>query len=182
MRYQAGDTLLDSGLLHTCSVDFNSVCADCWARRQLFNGIRYVSVTLTLRKSLSSVEGTLGIKLAIFYSTVDYCTPLGWTLILFAGRCWARRQLCNGIIYVSVALELRNSLSSMKGVLGIKLVILYSMADYSTTTPRMLVLFAGGCWAPRLLRNGIRYISVASRLRRSLSLVEGVLTIKLAIF
>jgi len=136
---------------------------DCWARRQLPNGIRYISVASKLRKSLSSVEGVLGItnKLAIFYSMADYSTTAGRILILFAGDCWARRQLPNGIRYFSVASKLRKSLSSVEGVLGItgKLAIFYSMADYSTTVGRILILFVGGCWARRQLRNGIRFIS-----------------------
>ena len=135
----------------------------CWARHRLPNGIRYISVASKLRRSLSSVEGVLGItdKLAILYSMADYSTTAGRILILFAGDCWARRQLPNGIRYVSVASRLRKSLSSVEGVLGItgKLAIFYSMADYSTTAGRILILFAGGCWARRQLRNGIGFVS-----------------------
>ena len=131
---------------------------DCWARRQLSNGIRYVSVASELRKSLSSVEGVLCIKLAILYSTAYYSTTGGRTLILFAGDCWARCQLSNGIRYVSVASELRNSLSSVEGVLDNKLAIFYLMADYSRTTGRILMRFAGDRWARRQLRNGIGFI------------------------
>ena len=158
------------------------IAGDCWARRQLRNGIWYVPVASKPKKLLSSVERILIVALAILYSMADYSTTAGRILILFAGGCWARRQLSNGIRYVSVTSRLRKSLSSVEGVLGIKLAILYSMADYSTTAGRILILFAGGCWAQRLLSNGIRYVSVASRLRKSLSSVEGVLGIKLAIF
>ena len=38
-------------------------------------------------------------------------------------------------------------MSSVEGVLGLKLAMFYSMADYSTTAGRMLMLFAGECWA-----------------------------------
>jgi len=52
---------------------------------------------------------------------------------------------------------------------------LYSIADYSTTAAEIPILFAGGCWTSRQLRNGIRDIPVASKPRISLSSVEGVL-------
>jgi len=128
------------------------------------------------------VERVSGILLAIDYSTADSSTATGRILMLFAGGCWARRQLNNGIRYVSAASILRNSLSSVERVSGILLAIDYSTADSSTTTGRILMLFAGGCWARRQLNNGIRYVSVASILRNSLSAVEGVLGIMLAIF
>jgi len=51
----------------------------------------------------------------------------------------------------------------------------YSMADCSTTTRRIQILFAGRCWARRQLHAGIRYVPVALKLRKSLSCVEGVL-------
>jgi len=154
----------------------------CWARCQLPNGIRYVPIASKPRKSLSSVEGVLDIKLAIFYSMADISTTAGRVLTLFAGGCWARSQLSNGIGYVSVASKLMKSLSSVEGVLGIKLAIFYSMADYSTTGRRILNLFAGGCWNRCLLLNGIRYISVASKLMKLLSSVERIFIVALAIF
>ena len=93
--------------------------------------------------------------------------------MLFAGRCWTRRQLSNTVRYVSVASKLRKSLSSMVRV-SLGLAELYSTANYSTTTGRTLILFAGGCWTRRQLSNAVRYVSVASKLRKSLSSVEGV--------
>jgi len=68
-------------------------------RRQLRKGIKDVSVASKLRKSLPSVERIfiVLIALAIFYSTADYSTTAGPILILFAGGCWARCQLPNGI-------------------------------------------------------------------------------------
>jgi len=119
------------------------IAGDCWARCQLLNGIRYVSVASNPMKSLSSMEGILGIKLVILYSTADYSTTT--RRILFAGDCWAQRQLPNGIRYISVTSRLRKSLSSVEGVLGIKLAIFYLMADYSTIAGRIVILFAGGC-------------------------------------
>ena len=61
----------------------------CWARHQLPNGVRYVSVASIFRNSLSSAQGVLGNQLAIFYLTADYSTAAGWILMLFAGGCWA---------------------------------------------------------------------------------------------
>ena len=48
------------------------------------------------------------------------------------------------------------------------------MADSSTTAAGIPILFAGGCWARRQLRNGTRYVPVAPELRESLSFVEAV--------
>jgi len=114
----------------------------------------------------------------------DFFTITAPILSLIAGDRWARRQLRNGIQYVPVASKPIKLLSSVHGVAGIKLVIFYSMADISTTDGLILTLFAGDCRARRQLPNGIMYVCVASRLRKSLSSVEGVLGItgKLAIF
>jgi len=49
------------------------------------------------------------------------------------------------------------------------------MADYSTTAWRISILFAARCSARRQLHTGMRYVTVASKLRESLSSVEGVL-------
>jgi len=46
------------------------------------------------------------------------------------------------------------------------------MADSSTTTPLILNLIAGDCWAQYELRSGIKDVSVASRSRKSLTLVK----------
>ena len=71
--------------------------------------------------------------MAELYSIADYSTTAGRIRILFAGGCWARRQLRNGIKDVSVASKLRISLTCLEGGLGSMLAELYSMADYSTT-------------------------------------------------
>jgi len=63
-----------------------------------------------------------------------------------------------------------------------KLAEFYSIADYTTTTWRIPVSFAGGCWARRQLRNDINYVPVASKPRISPSSVEGVLGTMLAEF
>ena len=95
----------------------------------------------------------------------DYSTAAGRIPILFSGGCWARRQLHAGIKYVptrSIPMELQAG--DLKN----------SMADYSTTAGRILILFPGGCWARRQLHAGIRYVSVAPKLVKLLSSVEGV--------
>jgi len=74
-----------------------------------------------------------------------------------------------------VASKPRISLPSLERVLGSILVELYSMADYSTTARRIQILFAGGYWARRQLRNGIKDVPVASKPRISLTSLEGVL-------
>jgi len=57
-----------------------------------------------------------------------------------------------------------------------------SMADSATTTAPILNLIAGDNWAGHQLRNGIRYVPVTLKLMNSLSSVQGVSGIKLAIF
>jgi len=57
-----------------------------------------------------------------------------------------------------------------------------SMADYSTTVSLILILFAGDLWAQCQPCKGIRYVPVASKLRKSMSSVDNVLSIKRVIF
>jgi len=56
------------------------------------------------------------------------------------------------------------------------------MADYARTAKRIPILVPGGYWAQRQLHAGIKYIPGASKLRISLSSVEGVLGSMLAEF
>ena len=56
-----------------------------------------------------------------------------------------------------------------------------SKADISTTTGPILDLFAGGYWARRQPSNPVRYISVASKLWKSLSSLDGVLIVLLLV-
>jgi len=56
-----------------------------------------------------------------------------------------------------------------------------SMADTSTTAGPILDLIAGGCWAPRQLRSGIKDVSVAWKPMKSLTLVGVVFIGTLAI-
>jgi len=132
----------------------------CWARHQLRNGITDVLVASELRISLTSLERVLGSMLAELYSIADYSTTARRIQTLFAGGYWSRRQLRNGIQDVPVASKPMISLTSPEGVLSSMLAEFYSMADYSTTTGRIPDSFAGGCWARRLLRNGIKYVPV----------------------
>jgi len=55
------------------------------------------------------------------------------------------------------------------------------MADSSTTTAPILDLIAGYCRAQRQLRSGIKNVSVASKLRKSRTLVRVVFIDTLAI-
>jgi len=105
----------------------------------------------------------------------DYSTTARRIQILFAGGYWARRQLHNGIRDALVASVPRISLTSLERVLGSMLAQFYSMADYAKTARRILILFAGGYWARRQLRNGIRDALVASIPRISLTSLERVL-------
>jgi len=56
-----------------------------------------------------------------------------------------------------------------------------SITDSSTTTAPILDLIAGDCWSRRQLRRGIKDISVASELRKSLTLVRVVFIDTLAL-
>ena len=98
-----------------------------------------------------------GSTLAEFYSMADSSTTVLGIPILIAGGCWARRQLHAGIRYVPVALKLRISLASVEGRHS-TLAEFYSMADSSTTVLGIPILIAGGSWARRQLRNGIKYV------------------------
>jgi len=123
------------------------IVGGCWARCQLRNGIKDVSVASKLRISLTSLEGGLGSMLAEFYTMADYSTTARRIQIRLAGGCWARCRLRNGIKDVSVASKLRILLTSLEGGLGSMLAEFYSMADSSTTAGRISILFVGGCWA-----------------------------------
>jgi len=72
--------------------------------------------------------------LAEFHSMADYSTTASRIQIRFAGGCWARRQLRNGIRDVLVTSKLRISLTSLERILGSMLAEFYSIADYSITT------------------------------------------------
>jgi len=84
--------------------------------------------------------------LPILNSMADSSMTTAPILSLIAGDCWARRQLSNGIRYVSVTSKPRKSLSSVERIFIVALAIFYSTADYSTTARRIMSLFAGGCW------------------------------------
>jgi len=101
-------------------------------------------------------------KLAELYSIADYSTTTSQIPDMFAGGCWARRQLRNGINYVPVASKPRISPSSVEGVLGTMLAELYWIADSSTTAGRTSILFGGGYWARRQLHAGLRPIPTRS--------------------
>ena len=65
----------------------------CWARRQLYAGIRYIPTPSIVRKSPYSVERVSGSIPADIHLMVDYFSTVIGIPILFAGGCWARRQL-----------------------------------------------------------------------------------------
>jgi len=72
--------------------------------------------------------------LAELSSMAEYSTTASRIQIRFAGGCWARRQLRNGIRDVLVASKLRILLTSLERISGSMLAELYSIGDYSTTT------------------------------------------------
>ena len=102
--------------------------------------------------------------LADFYSIADCSTTVRGIPIRFSGGYLARCQLHACIRYVptlSISIELQaGDLQN-------------SMADSSTTVRGIPIRFSGECWARRQLHAGIRYVPVASKLRISLTSVEG---------
>jgi len=139
-------------------------------------------VASKLRISLPSLEGVFGSMLAEFCSMANYSTPMRRIHIRFAGGCWSRRQLRNGIRDIPVASKLRISLTSLERILGTVLAEFYSTADYSTTARWIQILFAGGYWVRRQLRNSIKDVPLASKLRISLTSLDGVVGSMLAEF
>jgi len=71
--------------------------------------------------------------LAEVYSMADYSTTARWIPVLSAAGCWSQRQLHAGIRYISVAVKLTISLTSVVGDLCSTLAEFYLIADYSTT-------------------------------------------------
>ena len=95
------------------------------------------------------MQGVSGIKLTIFYSLADISTAERQISILFAEDCWALRRPHSCIRYVAMVSQLRNSLRSMEGVLGMNTnwAIFYLTAHDFTTERWILILFVGGCSA-----------------------------------
>ena len=95
----------------------------------------------------------------------DISTTVTGIQIRFSGGYWARRQLHAGIKYVSTpSIPMELQAGDLK----------YSMADYSITATWISILLFGDCWARRQLHAGIWYVFIASKLRKSLSSLEGV--------
>ena len=108
-----------------------------WARCQLPAGIRYVPTRSIL---IELQAGDLKDLMA------DYSTTALRILILFPGDCGAQCQQHATTRYVCIAPKLIRLLSSVEGI-RVALAEFYLMDDSSTTTGRIPILFAGGCWA-----------------------------------
>ena len=107
----------------------------------------------------------------------DSSTTAGQIPVLFLQGCWALHQLHKGIRLIptrAIPMELLTLLSALAEP--------FLMADYTRASGRIPILFSGGYWAQRQLHAGIYYVPVASKLRISLSSVEGVLGSMLAEF
>ena len=95
----------------------------------------------------------------------EFSTTVRGIPIRFSGGYWARCQLHAGIKYVStrsISMELQaGDLTD-------------SMADYSIMAGQISILYSGDCWARRQLHAGLKYVLIASKLRKSLSSLEGV--------
>jgi len=129
----------------------NLIAGDCWARRQLPNGIKDVSVASELMKSLTLVRvvfiGTLETPELngrfLHNNLTDSGSDCGILLGSTSARQWCKGRLC-GIKAQEIAVFCGGDLYT---TIIVALEILYLTADYSTTTGRILISFAGGCWA-----------------------------------
>jgi len=163
----------------------DSILGDCWVQHWRRNGTKDVSVASKPRNSLHLVRvafiGTLAIPeldgRSLHNHSSDPESDCGRLLSStpatqrYNGRlCGIKAQevavLCGGDLYTTII---------------VALAILYSMADYSTTTGRILILFVGGSWAWLQLSNGIRYVSVGSGIRNLVSFMKKIFIVALAI-
>ena len=109
-----------------------------------------------------------GTTLADFHLIADSSTTAARIPILFAGGCWASLLLRNCVRYVPIAWKLKNSWSAVKLIpwrISLNGRFLHNHWVYSNS------VFSGGCWARRQLRNGIRFVPIAWKLRKSWSAV-----------
>ena len=144
------------------------IAGGCWARRQLRSGIKDVSVTSELRKSLTLVG-------VVFIGTLAIPELDGRFL---HGRWTNPESDCGRLLGSTPATQryrIHPSAIFIHDVTGLNGMGCWrsqnSMADSSTTTSPILDLIAGDRWARRQLRSGIKDVSVASELRKSLTLV-----------
>jgi len=82
------------------------IAGDCWARRQLHNGVRVIPSRPLFMKLQGGIEFWRSQN-----SMTDSSTTTAPILDLIAGDCWARRQLRRGIKDVSVPSEPMKSLT-----------------------------------------------------------------------
>ena len=117
----------------TTGLILNLFMGGCWAWRQLYNHIRYVSIATKLRKSLFFLE-RISVVLMIFFSTADYFTVAWQILNLFIEGCWTWYPLDNSIRYVPVDSKLRKLLSSLESILTVTILTFHLTGDYISTT------------------------------------------------
>jgi len=155
------------------------IAGDCWARRQLRSGIKDASVASKLRKSLTLVG-------VVFIGTTLAIPELDGR---FLHDRWTNPESDCGRLLGSTPATQRykihppaNFIHDVTGLNGVGCWRSQnSMEDSSTTAGPILDLIAGECWARRQLRSGIKDASVASKLRKSLTLVGVVFIGTLAI-
>ena len=154
------------------------IAGDCWARRQLRSGIKDVSVASRLMKSLTLLGVVFIGKLAM--PELDG---------RFLHDRWTNPESdCGRLLGSTPATQrykLHPSANFIHDVTGLNGVGCWrsqnSIEDSSTTAGPILDLIAGDCWARCQLRSGIKDASVASELRKSLTLLGVVFIGTLAI-
>jgi len=145
------------------------IAGECWARRQLRGGIKDVSVASELRKLLTLVGVVFIGTLAIPELDGRFLHDRWTNLESDSGRLLGSMPATQGY-------KIHPSATFIHDVTGLNGVGYWrsqnSMADSSTTAGPILDLIAGECWARRQLRSGIKDASVASKLRKPLTLVR----------
>jgi len=145
------------------------IAGDRWARRQLRSGIRDVSVASKPMKSLT--------LLGVIFIGIQTIPELDGR---FLHDRWTNPELDSGRLLGSTPATQRYrihpSATFIHDVTGLNGVGCWPsqnyMEDSSTTAVPILDLIEGECWARCQLRSGIKDASVASKLRKSLTLVR----------
>jgi len=179
--WRSQDSMADSSTTASPIMDLSP--GRHWARRQLHGCIRDVTVASIPMKSLHSLGG--GPRQAqrgcwrSQDSMADSSTTASPIMDLSPGRHWARRQLHPGIGAVAIVSTFMKWLDSLGG--GPRKAqrgcgrSRSPMADSSTPGGLIADLMACRRWSQRQLYAGIRYVSIASILKRLLFTLPGVL-------
>ena len=100
IRYEAGDVLLDGRLLHDCRTDFSSVYGRLLGSTPASQRYKVRFCRIKTHNIAVCCRVCIRYQAGIFYSIAYYSMTARRILIPFAGGCWARHQLRNGIRFI----------------------------------------------------------------------------------